>query len=65
MTRDQAKKLIQDAGGKVSGSVSGKTSYLLAGEKAGSKLTKAQKLEVSILDEDGLKLLLAGQALKG
>ena len=64
MTRDEAKKLIQDAGGKVSGSVSGKTSYLLAGEKAGSKLSKAQKLEVSILDEDGLKRLLAGQAIE-
>ena len=64
MTRDEAKKLIQDAGGKVSGSVSGKTSYLLAGEKAGSKLSKAQKLDVSILDEDGLKRLLAGGAIE-
>jgi len=60
MTRDDAKALIQNAGGKVSGSVSGKTSYLLAGEKAGSKLAKAQKLNVEILDEDGLQRLMAG-----
>jgi len=59
MTRDDAKALIQNAGGKVSGSVSGKTSYLLAGEKAGSKLAKAQKLNVEILDEDGLHRLMA------
>ena len=59
MTRDEAKVLIQNAGGKVSGSVSGKTSYLLAGEKAGSKLAKAQKLNVEILDEDGLHRLIA------
>lgn len=58
MTRDEAKGLIQKAGGKVTGSVSSKTSYLLAGEKAGSKLTKAQKLEVEIIDLDGLFKLL-------
>ena len=59
MTRDEAKALIQKAGGKVTGSVSSKTSYLLAGEKAGSKLTKAQQLEVEIIDLEGLLKLLA------
>lgn len=59
MTRDEAKALIQRAGGKVTGSVSSKTSYLLAGEKAGSKLTKAQQLEVEVIDLDGLMKLLA------
>jgi DNA ligase (NAD+) len=59
MTRDEAKALIQKAGGKVTGSVSSKTSYLLAGEKAGSKLTKAQQLEVEVIDLDGLMRLLA------
>ncbi len=50
-TRDEAKELIRKHGGKASGSVSAKTSYLLAGEKAGSKLTKAQDLGVSVLTE--------------
>ena len=58
MTRDEAKALIQRKGGKVTGSVSSKTSYLLAGEKAGSKLDKAQKLDVEIIDLDGLMRLL-------
>lgn len=58
MTRDEAKKLIQRAGGKVTGTVSGKTNYLIAGEKAGSKLAKAQKLEISILDAAGLQALI-------
>ena len=58
MTRDEAKALIQKEGGKVTGSVSKKTSYLLAGEKAGSKLSKAQQLEVEVLDLDGLLALL-------
>ena len=58
MTRDEAKALIQNNGGKVTGSVSSKTSYLLAGEKAGSKLTKAQKLDVEIIDLDGLRALI-------
>jgi DNA ligase (NAD+) len=58
MTRDDAKALIQKEGGKVTGSISSKTSYLLAGDKAGSKLAKAQKLEVKIIDLDGLMELL-------
>ena len=58
MTRDEAKALIQREGGKVTGSVSKKTSYLLAGEKAGSKLAKAQKLDVEVIDLDGLRRLL-------
>ena len=58
MTRDEAKSLIQANGGKVAGSVSSKTSYLLAGEKAGSKLSKAQKLDVTVIDLDGLRALI-------
>ena len=58
LTRDQAKDLIEAAGGKVSGSVSKKTSYVVAGEEAGSKLDKARDLGVAVLDEAGLKALL-------
>ena len=58
MTRDEAKKKIQAHGGKVTGSVSKKTSYLVFGEKAGSKLTKAQSLGVETIDEAGLLDLL-------
>ncbi len=57
-TREEASMRIQAAGGKVSGSVSKKTAYLVAGEDAGSKLTKAQELGVTVLDEDALKELL-------
>lgn len=57
-TREEASMRIQAAGGKVSGSVSKKTAFLVAGEDAGSKLVKAQELGVPILDEDGLKQLL-------
>lgn len=58
MTRDEASALIKAAGGKVTGSVSKKTSYVVAGEAAGSKLTKAESLGVTVIDEDGLMKLL-------
>jgi DNA ligase (NAD+) len=58
MSRTQAKELIEAAGGKVSGSVSKKTSFVLAGEEAGSKLEKANKLGISVIDEAGLIALL-------
>ncbi|MDP0491641.1 MAG: NAD-dependent DNA ligase LigA [Verrucomicrobiota bacterium JB023] len=57
--RDHFKALIEQHGGKVTGSVSKSTDYLLAGEKAGSKLAKAEKLQVQILSEDALTDLLA------
>jgi DNA ligase (NAD+) len=62
LSRDQAKDLIEAAGGKVAGSVSKKTHYLLAGAEAGSKLDKARELGVAVLDEDALKELLDGCA---
>ena len=55
MSRDEAKDFIQLHGGKVTGSVSSKTDYLVAGEKAGSKLSKAKKLGIEVLDESGLQ----------
>ena len=58
MTRDEASALIKAQGGKVVGSVSKKTDYVVAGEAAGSKLTKAQQLGVTVIDEDALKALL-------
>jgi DNA ligase (NAD+) len=57
-SRDDATRHILAAGGKVSGSVSKKTAYVVAGEEAGSKLAKAQELGVAVLDEDALKALL-------
>ncbi len=57
-TRDEAKKMIEDAGGRVSGSVSKKTDYVVAGSDAGSKLDKARELEVSVIGEAQLEELL-------
>ncbi|MHB0975201.1 MAG: NAD-dependent DNA ligase LigA [Thiobacillus sp.] len=61
LTREAAKEMIEAAGGKVAGSVSKKTDYVVAGEEAGSKLTRAQELGVTILDEAGLLALLESQ----
>lgn len=58
MTRDEAKALIESNGGKCSGSVSSKTNYVLAGEDAGSKLTKAQQLGITVISEDDLMKML-------
>ena len=58
LTRDEAKELIERAGGKVSSSISKKTDFLLSGEKAGSKLKKAEELGVKIIKENEFKLLL-------
>ena len=65
LSRDEAKDLIEAAGGKASGSVSKKTDWLVAGEEAGSKLEKAQSLGVAIIDEAGLLALLAAPADDG
>jgi len=56
-TRDEAKKMIEDAGGKVTGSVSNKTDYVVAGADAGSKLDKAKELGVSVIDEKAMERL--------
>jgi DNA ligase (NAD+) len=58
LSREEAKRLIESAGGKVSGSVSGKTSYLVAGEDPGSKLAKARELGVAVLNESQLRELV-------
>lgn len=62
MGRDEAKQQLQALGAKVSGSVSAKTDFVVAGDKAGSKRAKAEKLGVSVIDEDSLMALLSGQA---
>jgi len=57
-SRDEAKKLIEDAGGKVAGSVSKKTDYVVAGEEAGSKLDKAHELGVAVIGEKEMERLV-------
>jgi DNA ligase (NAD+) len=61
LTREAAKAMIEAAGGKTAGSVSKKTSYVVAGEEAGSKLEKALELKIHVLDEAALLALLAAQ----
>ena len=57
-SREQARKMIEDAGGKVTGTVSKKTDYVIAGSGAGSKLNKAKELGISVINEDQLKNLI-------
>jgi len=59
-TRDEARKMIEDAGGKVTGSVSKKTDYVVAGADAGSKLDKAKELGVAVIDEKEMEKLVGG-----
>jgi DNA ligase (NAD+) len=60
-SRQEAEEAVRAAGGKPAGSVSKKTDYLVAGEGAGSKLTKAQEVGVPVLDEEGFRRVLAGE----
>jgi DNA ligase (NAD+) len=59
LTREQASEMIVAAGGRVTGSVSRKTDYVVAGESAGSKLAQAEKIGVPVIDEAGLRGLLS------
>ena len=61
LTRDEAAAMVKAAGGKVTGSVSKKTDYVVAGDSAGSKLAKAESLGVPVLDREGFDRLLAGE----
>lgn len=60
LTREQAKSMLESAGAKVTGSVSKKTDYVLAGEAAGSKLTKAEDLGITVIDEKQMLEMLGG-----
>jgi DNA ligase (NAD+) len=62
LSRDDAKALLEAAGAKVTGSVSKKTDYVVAGAEAGSKLVKAEELGIPVLDEDGMHQLLKGES---
>jgi len=64
MTRDEAKQKLESLGAKVAGSVSKKTACVVAGEAAGSKLDKAEKLGVPVLDEEGLNQLLSKHGIE-
>ena len=61
LSRDEAKAMIEAAGGRASGSVSAKTDYVVAGEDAGSKLAKARELGVPVIDEDALMAMIEGK----
>jgi DNA ligase (NAD+) len=63
LTRSAAKELLEAAGAKVTGSVSARTDYVVAGTDPGSKLVRAQQLDVTILDEEGLLALLEGHGI--
>jgi len=63
LSRDDAKALLEAQGAKVSGSVSKKTHYVVAGEEAGSKLDKARELGVPVIDKDGMRALLGGSGV--
>ena len=65
MTRDEARAAIQALGGRVVGSVSRKTDYVVVGDNPGSKLQKARRLEIDVLDEADFKRLLAGGVAGG
>lgn len=65
MTRDEARAFVEDRGGRVTGSVSGNTDYLVAGESPGSKLEKAQGLGTSVIDEVGLRRLAEDRRANG
>jgi DNA ligase (NAD+) len=60
LTREEATERIEAAGGKVTGSVSKKTDYLVAGADPGTKMAKAEKVGTEVLDEEGLLALLGG-----
>ncbi len=64
MTRDEARARIEAAGGRVTGSVSGKTNYVVAGDKPGSKRRKAEELRVAVIDEAGLLALVEGVGVR-